>query len=228
MAEEPAEEDSEDRVFRRLSPKYTAEARDRGSGLLTYTDREYLLGENEVTGDSEAQLLQRLRDRIRNGLLDFELLLSTLDDNHIQTIFSNVSEDYRAMNDRQRQAYDGAKFTVAFLYYGISEFSQMEFEDLVESAIEYSSHRGSERRRGPHQWRAEADVNINVDWDIRAWRNDKLMEKLHSDEFLNDRELGMIVRFGDLDDEDWELIREEVAEGPPPSMDGMNPDDESE
>jgi hypothetical protein len=225
MGEEPDEDGAEDWDFQRLSPKYTEEARGRDPGLLTYADREYLLGEKEVTGPSETQLRQRLRDRIRNGLLDFELLLSTLDDQDIRTIFSNVSEDYRAMSDRQRQAYDGAKFTLAFLYFGISEFAQMEFEDLVESAIEYSSHRGSERRRGPHQWRAEADVNINVDWDIRAWRNDKLMEKLHSDEYLDDRELGMIVRFGDLDEEDWELIREEVAEGPPPGMEEMDSDD---
>jgi hypothetical protein len=212
------EESSDDGVFPRPSPQYWESARDRDPALLTYAMREYLLGEKEVSDALESQTRQRIRDRIRNGLLDFELLLCTLDDQDVQTIFSSITDDYRAMGNREREVYDGTKHTLAFLYFALSEFSQSDFEDIVENAIRSSSQRSSERRRGPHQWRAEANVDINVDWEIRAWRNDKLMEKLHSDEFLNERELGMVVRFGDLDEEDWELIREEIAEGPPEDL----------
>jgi len=215
MPRDSEENDDEDIVFRRPKPRHTENPRDRDPGILTYEDRKYLLGEKNVSGASEVQLRQRLRDRVRDGLLDFELLLYCLSDQDTQTIFSEISESPHTVDAPAREIRDGVLSALGFLYFGVTEFSHEGFEDLLEEAIETSSRRSSERRRGPHQWRAQADVDINVDWEIRAWRNDKLMEKLRSGEHLSDRELGMLVRFGGLTDEDWQRIREEIAEGPP-------------
>ncbi|ELZ21563.1 hypothetical protein C475_18601 [Halosimplex carlsbadense 2-9-1] len=162
-----------------------------------------------------------MRDRVRNGLLDFEVLLYCLDDRDVQTIFSEISGPTQMVDSPAREVRDGVLSALAFIYFGVTEFSHDQFDDLLEEAIETSSRRSSERRRGPHQWRAEADVDINVEWEIRAWRNDKLMEKLRSGDTLTDRELGMIVRHGDLDDEDWQHIREEIADGPPRDLDRL-------
>jgi len=215
MGENSEGEGTEDSIFRRPTPVHTENARDREPGILTYDDREYLLDQKDVTGGSEIQLRQRLRDRIRNGLLDFELLLYCLDDQDVQTIFSNISGPFRTIGTDGREVHDGAKYTLAFLYFGITEFSQVDFEELLEAAIESSGRRSSERRRGPHQWVADASVDIDVDWEIRAWDNDQIVEKLRSGEPMTDRELGLLVRFGDLDDEDWERLQNEIAEGPP-------------
>jgi hypothetical protein len=219
MPRDSEDSDDDDSFFRRPRPLHTENPRDRDPGILTYDDRKYLFGEKKASEGTEAQLRQRLRDRIRNGLLDFEILLYCLDDRDVQTIFSEISGPTQMVDSPAREVRDGVLSTLAFIYFGVTEFSHDQFDELLEDAIETSSRRSSERRDGHHQWRADADVNINVNWEVHAWRNDKLMEKLRNGDPLTDRELGMIIRYGDLDDEDWQRIRGEIAEGPPPGLD---------
>lgn len=206
------DEDHEDGWY---GPLYTENPRDREPGILTYDDREYLFGlKEDVTEGSEAQLRQRMRDRIRNGLLDFEILMYYLEDRDIQTIFDNISDPPWPSGSDGSEVYHGTEFALAFIYHGITECTHANFEKLLESAIERSSGRSREARKGPHHRVADATVNIEVDWVVGAIDHEHALEKLRSGDGLSNKELGSLVRHGDLNEEDWERLREETIPGP--------------
>lgn len=204
-------EDDEDEWF---TPLYTKNPRDRDPGILTYDDREYLFGlKEDVTEASEAQLRQRMRDRIRNGLLDFELLMYFLDDREIQTIFDNISDPPWSSGSDGSEVYHGAEYALAFIYYGITECTHANFEKLLESAIESTSGRSSKGDVGPHPRFADASVNVEVDWVVGAIDHDHALDKLRSNKQLGPQEIGSLVRYGELEEDDWELLREQSLPG---------------
>lgn len=190
----------------------TEHSRDRDPGLLTYADRAYLLGENDVSGGSEVQLRQRMRDRVRNGLLDFELLLRYMDDRDIQTIFNNVSSRSQWIESGPENVYLGAESALGFIYYGISEHTHANFERLVRSAVEYGSSRSKRARQGPHYSIAEASVDIELEWNHDIIDHEHALEKLRSDAQLTDQELAALVRYGDLDSDDWTRLEQRNTE----------------
>ncbi|MBX0322933.1 hypothetical protein EGH21_07820 [Halomicroarcula sp. F13] len=187
--------------------RHNKDPHDRPQGLLTYDDREYLLGEKDISDASETQLRQRMRDRIRNGLVDFELLFHYLDDRDLQTIFSDITEPPEG--SEISEVYDGIRWALAFSYYGITEHTHVNFERLLEEAIEIGSNRSRKATEGEHQKAAIASVNIEVDWRVRFVDPERAMEKLRDGEWLTDKEIGALVRHGDLDNEDLERLRED-------------------
>ncbi|MFA9503249.1 hypothetical protein ACERIM_10755 [Natrinema sp. H-ect1] len=191
----------------KLQLHYTDEPRSRPSGLLTYDDREYLFGQKDLEEHVEAQSRQRLRDRIRNGLLDFELLLGCLDEQEIETIFSDMTPPPAPNQSRGIEVYDGAAFTIGFLYHAISTQTSVDFEEIVEKGIEQaSSYREHTDSRG-NRLTAEATVNIDVDWSVWEIDYDGAREKLRQGEPLSDSEIAGLVRHADLTDEEWEALR---------------------
>ena len=213
----PSDTDSEDdESVENLDyrPLYTRNPRDRDPGILTYDDREYLFGMKEgVTEGSEAQLRQRMRDRIRNGLLDFELLLYFLDDREIQTIFDNISEPPWPSGSDGSDVYHGSEYALAFIYHGITECTHANFENLLESAIEHSGGRSENAQKGPHDRVADATVNIEVEWKIGTIDHQHALEKLRSGQDLSIQEIGSLVRYNELNGNDWQLLRDQTAPG---------------
>lgn len=65
---------------------YDSKYIDRKRGILTKNDREYLLGEKEISGQDERNLRYRMRQRILQSLLDIELLAMAYDDEELQKI----------------------------------------------------------------------------------------------------------------------------------------------
>lgn len=179
---------------------------DREPGLLTTDDRAYLLGEKNIGGAGETQLRQRLRDRIRNGLLDFELLIRLLDDQEISIIGSDVSE--HTFPGDEPGTYYGAQFTLAFLYYLVTEHSSRSFESLVEEGVEMGAGRTDRAFQGDARWRADATVNIDIDWHVEQPDLEGALEKLRDGRALNDQEIASLVRDADLTDADWERLRD--------------------
>jgi hypothetical protein len=190
---------------------HTQNPRDRDPGLLTYDDREYLLGKKDVSGGSESQLRQRMRDRIRNALLDFELLLACMEDRDIQTVFDNISKPPWPDGSDGADVYHGSQYALAFIYHGITECTHANFDRLLEEAIQHASGRSRMADEGPHRRFAEASVNIEVEWSVGVIDNDHALEKLREGELLSEKEIGSLVRDGDLEKEDWKRLRE-----PPP------------
>lgn len=189
-------------------PSHTENARDRDPGILTYDDREYLLGQKDIMGDTESQLRQRMRDRIWNGLLDFELLFWYLDDQEIRTIFTDYPGDPNE-NDRGTKTYDGVVHMLAFLYYSITECVQGDFERMLQDGIALGASSSQEATKDPHNRFVDITLDLEVDWVVENIDIEYAMEKFRSDEeIVSDRELGALVRRGDLNEDEWERIRE--------------------
>jgi len=182
--------------------------RDRDPGMLTYDDREYLLGEKDVSGGSETQLRQRMRDRVRNGLLDFELLMMAMESRDIQTIFDNTTEPPWPDGLDGGDLYHGSVYALAFIYYGITECTFVNFERLLEDAIERASGRKEKAREGPHGQVADASVNIEVEWSVGGIDHNRVREKLRNGDRLTNQEIGSLIRHGELEEEDWKQLRE--------------------
>ena len=181
------------------------EPRNRKPGLLTYDDREYLLGEKDMEDVSEAQLRQRLRDRIRNGLLDFGLLLYLLEERDMNTIGSSIQGSRRKVGNSEM--YRGSEYTIGFIYYLIAEHSSASFEDVLEDAVEEAGVRRSEAvTEGQYRY-PEATANVDVTWRTTEADPEKSLEKLRDGEYLNDHEIAALIRDGDLDERDWQRLR---------------------
>lgn len=89
-----------------------------GKGFLTQTDREFLRGEKEYTGDNAKQMrYQRrraIRERTRAAFQDFSLLFETLDKSERDKIFDvgKDSMDHDALTDFR----ESLASTIAFIY----------------------------------------------------------------------------------------------------------------
>ncbi len=59
----------------------------RGRGILTPADRRYLLGEEELTEGSEYNTRRRIRERLYNAILDFEIIFNHLSDEDREQVF---------------------------------------------------------------------------------------------------------------------------------------------
>lgn len=186
----------------------TESPRDRQPGLLTYDDREYLFGEKDVEGAAEDQLRQRLRDRVRNGLLDFELLLARLEDRDIATIFEDVTPPPWPEGGDDGEGFRSVEYALAFLYHGVSEYSRVDFEAALEDAIREGGTRSSKARGDGYFLTAEPTVNIDVDWTVAQADLEAALESLREGEPLRGEEIAALVRHGDLSERDWELLRE--------------------
>lgn len=86
---------------------------DRPRGILTKSDREYLLGEASIEpqSDSERHVRRRIRERIRNAILDFTLIFENLEGRDRRQIFEGTDEP---------PLWDGAVDMLAFLYYHVN------------------------------------------------------------------------------------------------------------
>lgn len=72
----------------------------RGRGVLTPTDREYLRGEKEYDNpETDAHRRRDIRDRVRDSILDFELLRSELDEDERRKIFEGVTNADAELED---------------------------------------------------------------------------------------------------------------------------------
>lgn len=111
---------------------------DRDSGLLTKKDRAYLLGETEYEDDQqERNRRQYIRDRVRNGVMDFALLfrLERRDREQIfrslnQTAAVNSSEDAKEF----QHMLEGLK-AMLWISYFASFTSNVSFNEILEEGI---------------------------------------------------------------------------------------------
>jgi len=87
-------------------------------GFLTQTDREFLTGEHEYTGENAKQQRyerrQAIAERTRQAFFDFALLYETLDEHERNRIFDigPIHDDV----DQHNEFRDALASTVAFLY----------------------------------------------------------------------------------------------------------------
>jgi hypothetical protein len=161
----------------------------RDRGILTSADRSFLNGEAELRNEqSRRDARYRIRNRLSNAILDFQILLNSLDEKDSESVFENLlsqngEEIELAPNHELIQA-------ITFLYEGI-EGQGFDFEKVLELAIVRSETR---------QGRVVQDIEIQINIDSETPDPNELLERLRSGEDLSDAELDILVRESDFDD----------------------------
>lgn len=103
------------------------------SGLLTRSDREWLLGEKTYEdADDERRARLRMRERIRNGLRDFILLVHHLDERDRAQLLRDVTTQIPDPDEELRHdELGGLCHAIGFLY-TIAAEGNLPFDELIE------------------------------------------------------------------------------------------------
>lgn len=126
---------------------------DRKRGVLTRADRAYLLGETEMTHEqSKRNAEARIRRRITNALLDFDLLVHMLARKDRQQVFERAATDDELL--------DGVTAMLAFTYLGLKE-QGIEFEEVLSPAV-----RSSEEAYAASE--LEANVSVDLTFEVET------------------------------------------------------------
>lgn len=155
---------------------------ERDRGILTPSDREFLLGrKTDYTDHSKKQKRNRIRRRVRNAILDFTILFDHLDERDRETVFDPENEE--------REAYTrGITDTLAFFHLGTMGYST-PFKDMLARGVSKGEQElaGSEYRM--------VNVEFNVD-PVGRIDVDEVVEKLDEGRFgeITDEELRAFVR----------------------------------
>ena len=172
---------------------------DRERGVLTPSDREFLLGrKTDYTEHSKKQKRNRIRRRIRNAILDFTIIFEHLDDRDRETVFDP--------EDAEREAYTrGITDMLALLHLGTMGYST-PFKDMLARGVYKAEQElaGSDYRM--------VNVYFNVD-PVGQIDVDDVIDKLERGQFeeITDEELRAFVRLlAESDDFTPEPMREEI------------------
>jgi hypothetical protein len=164
------------------APEGRAYAADRGRGILTPSDREFLLGrKTDYTEHSKKQKRNRIRRRLRNALLDFTILFEHLEERDRETVFDP--------DDEAREAYtQGITDLLGFLYLGTMGY-HVPFKDMLSQGVSRAEQElsGSEYRM------------VNVAFDVEPVGHidvDAVIDKLDAGAFddITDEELRAFMR----------------------------------
>jgi len=162
---------------------------DRPRGILTPSDRDFLLGrKTDYTDHSRKQKRNRIRRRVRNAILDFSILYECLEDRDRKTVFDP--------DDADRESYTrGITDMLGFLHLGTVGY-HAPFKDMLTAGVTKSEQRlaGSEYRMVSVEFTVEPVGQIDVD---------EVIAKIEADEFerITDEELRAFVRLLSLSEE---------------------------
>lgn len=160
--------------------------RERDPGMLTYSQREYLYDPDSVADSSVPMKRQRIRDRVRNALLDFNYL-KALQPKDRKLIFSKFDSD-----TERRLAVDTV---LRFIYMGVREEGSIDFESALEMVV-FTAESALDHRQGYEV--KNVDVNIDVE-KVHIPNQIEAYEKLERGDRLTDAELGLLARNIDED-----------------------------
>jgi hypothetical protein len=179
----------------------TAADADRPRGILTPSDRDFLLGrKTDYTDHSKKQKRNRIRRRVRNAILDFSILFEYMEERDRNTVFDP--------DDDERDAYtQGITDTLAFLHLGTMGY-YTPFNDMLSEGVGKAEQRlaGSNYRMVNVEFSVEPVGQIDVD---------EVVTKLEDEEFaqLTDEELRAFVRLLTMSEEfSPETTREEIKD----------------
>lgn len=177
----------------------TDTSRDRG--LLSPADRAYLLGEREMSHDqSERNAEARIRGRVRDAILDFDLLLHTLPAKDRKQVFDDVATD--------PELIDGLRAMVAFAYVGTKE-QGLDFEDVLVPAV-----RNSEEAYAAKRFDATADVAVRFSVETSVEESIReVVASLEAGDPVTPRALFSLVMQGEYDPADHDEITLVGTEG---------------
>lgn len=186
-----------------MSPQSPLEPNDeRGRGILTKDDRAFLRGNKEFKNEQSVRDARyRIRERVKNSILDFKILLHHLDEKDRNQIFTtNVhtkdqqSKESIAVEEIQKMVNQSRFQTsmsdaVAFLYLGAMSID-WHTEDFLASGVETA-----EEERGYMIENVEVSVRVSrSEPDIQ-----ELLDRLEQGEGMTAEELRTLIRSGEVE-----------------------------
>lgn len=217
---------------------------ERGSALLTATQRAYLRGNYDRKPNSKKKLRGRMRDRIRHSILDFALLAEELDPDDRERVFSPSyyplgESDGRLYDDRfvefvrnypsdtvgtpnegyihQRSGVDTDSLEHIDLIDGLHNALGFLYTATEDAGIPFDSFLETAIKRSLDldPRRYEVDVETSVKILPPEPDVDTVMEKVQNDRQLTDTEFRVLMMSGRLDPERIiEHQKEQANEGP--------------
>lgn len=177
----------------------TAADADRPRGILTPSDRDFLLGrKTDYTDHSKKQKRNRIRRRVRNAVLDFSILFEYMEERDRNTVFDP--------DDDERDAYtQGITDMLAFLHLGTMGY-HTPFKDMLSEGV----GKAEQQLAGSNYRMVNVEFNVDPVGQINV---DDVIEKLEDEEFaqLTDEELRAFVRLLTMsDDFSPDETREEI------------------
>ena len=159
-----------------------AHSADRARGILTPSDREFLLGrKTDYTEHSKKQKRNRIRRRLRNAILDFSILFEHLEDRDRETVFNPENE--------ARDAYTrGIVDMLGFLHLGTLGY-HVPFKDMLGQGV----NRAEQKLAGSDYRMVTVDFSVDPVGRIDV---DDVVDKLEAERFdeVTDEELRAFVR----------------------------------
>lgn len=175
---------------------------DRGRGGLTTADIEFILGESEMQSDVATYNKYRsIRERVRNTILDFRLLMNHLDPQERQKIFNWGGEE------EEHEYQIGIVNMIAFCFISQQQ-PRREFEPLLREGVRH----GVRTALGPG-YTAEVEFDFETQQSGAPKYIYKLLDKVDENgfEYLTDAEretfLGLCRQAGLID---TDAIRERL------------------
>lgn len=170
--------------------------RDRDRGILTPTDREFLLGESEIESKSQSErnARARIRKRLRNAVLDFPILLEHLEDRDLKQVFDP---------DVLWHEIDVAiPAGIGLLY--------LDDEEVFETRVLHGI-KSAEIRKG---YDADVTVDIEVDRELSIDRLAERVAEAGDETDVTVRQLNVLLEAGEIDPERYgRLVKKRLKEG---------------
>ncbi|WP_266080843.1 hypothetical protein [Haladaptatus caseinilyticus] len=153
----------------------------RSRGVLTPADRAYLLGEAEMSHEqSKRNAEARIRRRVTNSVLDFDVLVHHFKQKDRQQVFAQAAE-----ND---DFIDGLRAMLSFVYIGMKE-QGIDFETVLKPAIQKSEEVYAADRLA-------TTVDVDVAFDVETTVGptvDDITTRLDAGDAVTPRELFSVI-----------------------------------
>lgn len=186
----------------------SADESDRDRGLITSENRAFLRGETEYAHEQSAiNARRRIRERVRNSVLDFSIVFEHLSEDDLRAVVEEVKEEdfsHSGGPQPERTFGQGMVDMVAFAILCADELGT-DFETLAGAAIRRYAERMDTQLEN-------VDVNIEVDYRDIFTNTDRIERKFESREKgLTTAELGLLMEKGKIDERQALEYRAETA-----------------
>ncbi|TYL38086.1 hypothetical protein CV102_12830 [Natronococcus pandeyae] len=173
---------------------------DRDRGILTPADRAFLLGEREMGHEQSRRNAEaRIRRRVTDAILDFDLLLHTFSEKDRRQVFDELTADPDHL--------DALRAMLAFAYIGTDEHG-LDFEEILVPAVRHSEEACAASR-------LDANVSVDVTFEVETSVESTLegvAERLEAGDPVTPQELFSLVMQGDHDPGRYDRIALVVPE----------------
>jgi hypothetical protein len=178
---------------------FDIEPQQRSRGMLSKTDREYLLGLKDYKNkQSEANRRQDIRDRIKNTLQDFKIVWTLLEEHDRDQVFTSLGDE---------TVDDSIEAIISFVYLGLNQ-DIPRIEEAIKRGILAGENVSSEGET------KQVDVSINIDYypDVEDAKekvqNNPLVE-------LTVEEIGVLAKANELKPSHIEKMNDSSIHIPP-------------